>query len=358
MRRGVLFLALALCGGCIGEPPLKTRTDTHPAVTDDGWEVSLPEDQAFDVALLDLAYDDFFSDTPYYNAISLVIARNGRLVGEAYARGSEDREIKRNTQSATKSVTSLVFGIAVGDGLFPDLDQTLYSIIPDAFDGDTRKRAITLRHLLTMRSGIDFPNEDFSREMLMDRRRNQARRILAKPLYALPGEAFDYRDADPQLLASAVERVTGSQLDEIASERLFEPLGIKDWYWERNVDGTTLGAVSVFLRPRDLAKLGQLALQEGEWNGVQLLPQTWVQEATAIHSETTYEDTPYGYYWWVVPELDAYTAWGHGGNFIFVVPARQLVIVMTSFPYADDDDVGTTLEEFIPLTRLITDAAK
>jgi CubicO group peptidase (beta-lactamase class C family) len=358
MRIGILLCALFICTACISDPPLKVRGDTRAAATDDGWPVALPEDEGLDSERLESAYDLFFSDAPYYNAISLLIARDGRLVGEAYARGPADRTVKRNVQSATKSVTSLVFGVAVGDGSFPDLDRTLYSIIPEAFDSDPRKRDITLRHLLTMRSGVAFANGDFSEEMLMDRPRDQARRILAKPLHALPGEQFDYRDADPQLLASAVERVTGRQVAQIAAERLFGPLGISDWYWEANADGTTIGGAALFLRPRDLAKLGQLVLQEGTWNGAELVPPAWLRAATAEQSTTTDPATPYGYYWWLVPELGAYTAWGHGGNFIFIASAQRLVIVMTSLPSADDDNVGTVLSEFIPLARLIVSAAQ
>lgn len=359
MIHRALVLALAGCAACLTEPPLKTGTDILPAVTGDGWAVADPADEGLDPAALRTAYDAFFSDTAFFNAVSLIVARNGRLVGEGYARGASDREVKRNIQSATKSVTSMVLGIAAGDGWFPDLDRTLYSIIPDVFGADDlRKRDITLRHLLTMRSGIDFPNSSFTRELLQSRPRDQARYILAKPLFAVPGDSFYYRDADPQLLASAVERVTGRQLADIAAQRLFTPLGIEDWYWEANVDGTTLGAVALFLRPRDLAKLGQLALQNGVWNGTQLVPAPWLAEATAPHTASSEPRFPYGYYWWVVPELGAFTALGHGGNFALVVPAQQLLVVLTSLPSADDDDVGTTLEEFLPLARIIVGAAR
>jgi CubicO group peptidase (beta-lactamase class C family) len=342
-----------LSSSCITEPPLKVRGEILPPDLGDGLAVASPAAVGFDEDALAQAVDAFYSDTAFRNAVSLLVVRNRTLVLEAYARSAADRDVKRHTQSVTKSVTSLVFGIARDDGYFQDLDQVLFDILPQDFDAEPAKRSITLRHLLTMRSGIGFDNDDFSREMLMDRPRNQARYILAKPLVATPGSLFSYRDADPQLISSAFEAVTGRSLEDVARERLFAEMGIEDFYWERNVDGTPLGAHALFLRPRDLAKLGLLVLEGGTWNGTRLVSERWIQESTSIQTATDDSELGYGYYWWVVPELDAYSAWGHGGQFIFVVPAEDLVICMTSLPSVDDEAVGTTLPRFLPLVRLV-----
>jgi CubicO group peptidase (beta-lactamase class C family) len=220
------------------------------------------------------------------------------------------------------------------------------------------ERAITLRHLLTMRSGIAFDNDDFSLEMLVGRPGDPVRHILAKPLYDDPGARFDYRDADPQLLSSAVERETGRTLERLAREHLFGPLGITDYFWEADPAGTTLGPYALFLRPRDMAKIGQLVLQGGTWNGTQVVPSEWIRLSTSAQSSTNRGvHLSYGYYWWVLPELDAFTASGHGGNFIFVAPKEELVVVMTSLPHASDE-VGTTLERFLPLARGIRTAIR
>jgi CubicO group peptidase (beta-lactamase class C family) len=227
--------------------------------------------------------------------------------------------------------------------------------MPGAFDDDPAKRAITLHHVLTMRSGILFDNDNFTTEMIRQRHTDQARYILAKPLYNAPGVEFYYRDADPQLLSSAVEAVTGRSLAAIAAERLFGPLGITDHVWEANVDGSSFGPFGLFLKPRDLLKIGQLALQNGQWEGEHLVPADWIALATDVHTSTTYPDLFYGYYWWIVPELDTYSAWGRGGQFVLVVPADQLVILMTSLPSADDD-VGTMLPRFLPIARRVVGA--
>ncbi|HSH75872.1 MAG TPA: serine hydrolase, partial [Longimicrobiales bacterium] len=160
--------------------------------------------------------------------------------------------------------------------------------------------------------------------------------------------------ADPQLISSAFEEVTGQTLEDVARERLLSPLGIEDFFWEKNVDGTPLGAHALFLRPRDLAKLGLLVLRRGVWEGTRLVSEDWIDQSTSTRTASDSPDFGYGYYWWIVPELDAYAAWGHGGQFIFVVPSQDLVISMTSLPSVDDDTVGTTLSRFLPLARLVS----
>ncbi len=359
-RRWPLLLALLLLvlPGCVTEPDLKHRHDTLPPATGDGWAVSSPAAEGFDDAGLAQAIDLFYSETDYLNAVSLLVARNGKLVVEAYSRSQSQRDRKRHIQSAAKSMTSLVFGIARDQGYFPDLDRTLYSIMPEKFDADDRKREITLRHLLTMKSGIAFYNDDFSDIMLIDKPRDQARYILARPLYNVPGLEFRYRDADPQLVSSAVERVAGKTLEAIAREHVFSPLGIENYYWEANVDGTSLGAYGLVMRPRDLAKIGQLVLDRGRWNDEQLISEEWIDLSTSTQSETDDDAFGYGYYWWIVPEIGGFTAWGRGGNFVLVVPGDGLVVTMTSLPHTDEGVVGTSLRDFLPLVRLIIGATR
>jgi CubicO group peptidase (beta-lactamase class C family) len=353
------WLLVLVAAGCITEPDLKIRGTTTPVSMEDGWVISTPAAEQIDDGPLDEVTDLFFSDNAYYNAVGLIVARNGRLVFEAYARGPRDRTVPRNVQSTTKSLTSLAFGIARDEGHFPDLDRTLYSIMPEKFDADERKRAITLRHLMTMKSGIAFDNHDFAIEMLIDRPKDQVRYMLAKPMYAQPGDSFYYRDMDAQLLSSAVERVTGRAVAEIAEEGVFRPLGITNYFWESDVEGTTLGAFGLFMCARDLAKIGQLVLQRGRWENRQLVSEEWIDTSSSAQtgSDQAHGHRSYGFYWWVVPELNAFTTWGTGGNFAFVVPDRNLVIVLTSLPSTDDELVGTSLDDFLVLAHLIVGAS-
>ena len=149
-------------------------------------------------------------------------------------------------------------------------------------------------------------------------------------------------------------------LDEIAEEKLFDPMGIEDYYWERNADGDNWASQALYMRPRDLAKIGKLVLNQGNWDGEQLISAEWIEQATSIQTPQ-YDGQPedgtdpfYGFYWWIHPHLGAFTALGAGGQYIFVVPDEQLVIVMTSEPYVLDE---FSLEaDFFELVPMIMDA--
>jgi CubicO group peptidase (beta-lactamase class C family) len=302
-----------------------------------------------------------WNENAYYTAKSLLIIRHGKLVFENYCRDANDRDTIAHIQSVTKSVTSIVFGICRDQGFFPNLDTTLYALMPDKFPDDSLKRKITLRHLLTMRSGIRFDNDQYSDEVLNKKPEDIVRYILAKPMYAAPGEQFYYRDCDPQLISSTVQHVTGKSLVEIARTRLFEPMGITDFIWDPNHDGSSQGGHGLFLKPRDLARFGQLALHRGNWDGTQLVSEDWMTQSTSDQTDSLPAQDPpnlrYGFYWWVPNGENVYSAWGHGGQYICVLPQLDMVIVMTSMPSVNDDNVGTTMPEFLPLVYKIRDAA-
>jgi CubicO group peptidase (beta-lactamase class C family) len=357
---GLALVGLALLS-CLPSGRLKTSFDVVPQPLGDGWEIATPAEAGLDTGKVMEAYRMLWDENAYYNAKSLLIIRHGKLVFENYCRDTADRSLLGHIQSATKSVTSLVFGICRDQGFFPNLDTTLYALMPDKFPDDSMKRKITLRHLLTMRSGIWFDNDVYSDEVLNKKPDDIVRHILAKPLYAAPGEMFYYRDCDPQLISSTVQKVTGKRLVDIAQEKLFGPMGITDYVWDPNADGSSQGGHGLFLRPRDLAKFGQLALQKGEWGGQQLVSEEWVTLSTSDQTDTLPDQDPpnlrYGFYWWVPNGEGMFSAWGHGGQFACVLPELDMVVVMTSMPSTNDDYVGTNMTRFLPLVYKIRDAA-
>jgi CubicO group peptidase (beta-lactamase class C family) len=353
----IYFFISLLIGGCLEDSKLKIDLNMEPAALNDGWEISTPVDEGFDESALREAYNLFFSENDYVTGISLLVARNGKLVTEGYCRRDmKDRDVKRNIQSATKSFTSLVFGIAWDMEYFDNLDQKLYDIIPEDFDANLKKRDITLRHLLTMKSGLEFNNNDFAEELHVDSRKNQMKYILAKSLYADPGTEYWYRDCDPQLLGGAILKQTSMRLDAIADENLIGPMGITDYYWEKNADGHNWAAQALYMRPRDMVKIGILILNEGTWKAQQLVSEEWIEQSTSIQTEFPAPD--YGFYWWIyepdyprLPEVRAITAEGSGGQMLLIVPEKELIIVMTSEPYTDGQ---TSLEwEFFFLAEMI-----
>jgi CubicO group peptidase (beta-lactamase class C family) len=236
------------------------------------------------------------------------------------------------------------------------LDTTLCSILGEACAGlEPRKLAITLEHLLIMRSGIAFDNADFSVEMMVEKPANPLRYILDKSMYASPGERYYYRDADPQLVSYALQALTGHTEESLGAEYFFGLMGIRDYLWEQMPDGANTGAFALHLRPRDFAKLGQLMLDGGKWAGVPLISAEWI--ALASTAKLVTPDGPpdrplgYGYYFWIPNEPVSYAFCGHGGQFVLVVPAKGLVLVQVALPDTSGEMHGADIYDFVELTR-------
>ena len=359
---GALLIAFGLAG-CVPDARLKIPLNDVPAVLDDGWLVATPASQGFDAAKLKESYDLFFSEDDFVTARSLLVVRNGYLVAEGYCRDLDDIGRKRAIQSATKSVTSLLVGIAIDQGILDSVGRMLYSIVPDKFGAgaDEARRAITLRDLLTMKSGLDFSNDDFTLEMAYDVRGDGTAHILRKPLVHQPGTFYNYQDCDPYLVGAALERLAGASLEEFAVTNLFGKIGISDFIWLKQRDGTTYGAYGLYLTPRNLARLGKLVVQRGLWDGEQVVSSAWIDTSTAKQTDMDPESAghgfDYGFYWWRVPELGAFTAYGHGGQYVLVAPAKQLVIVMTAEPDTNGDAAEIGLPSFVDLARIVIEAA-
>lgn len=338
--RYLSFILPVALSGCLVDAQLKTGFNSDAADAGDGWDVSTPAAEGFNETRLRSAIAPLFAEDRYVTAISLIVVRNNKLVAEAYVRTPDDRYQKRQIQSITKCVTSLVFGIARDMGQFNNLDEKLYDIVPDAFDFDTGKRSITLRHLLTMNSGLDFNNEDFAHELFMEKQKGVMKAILAKPLFALPGQVYNYRDCDPQLLSGAIHVRSGITLDAMARDKLFGPMGITDYFWERNEDGDSWASEALFMRPRDMAKIGQLVLDKGTWKGKRLVSQDWIEQCISTQSDPNAGQPDnirfsFGFYWRIQPNHVAFEANGAGGQQILIIPEKELVVVFTCEPYVD-----------------------
>lgn len=341
--------------GCIQDAPFKVNNSTVPEKLNDGWEISTPQNENLDPDSVNKVHMALMDESRYFNALGLLIIKNGKIVFESYPQDQSDRDRVHTIQSATKSMTSLVFGTLVSDGLIDSLDKPLSSYFPDKFPDDSRKQKITIQHLLTMRSGLMIDNSQFSYNMMVEKPHDYLRHLLNLPLYADPGDSFYYRDCDPSITSYLIQKVTGRTEESIAKERIFTPLGITNYYWEQNFEGVTTGGFGLYLLPRDMARIGQMVLQNGKWNGKQLIDSAWIAEAVTVRAHTVWENIvwDYGYFWWILPQYHAFTMCGHGGNFVFVSPDQEMVIVLVSMPDTNDDYVGTSLKRFIELVKPI-----
>ena len=345
------FVAFAPIG-CWFDGKLKHDFGTVPASLDDGWEIGTPESVGLSPDALEGIHRVLLEEERFPGALGMLVIKDEKLVWEMYLRTPMDRDRYHHIQSATKSVTALAFGLARDDGRFPTLDATIADIFPEKMTGlDAVKQAITLRHLLTMSSGLDFDNSVFSMEMWVDKPADPLRHILDKSLYAAPGTVFRYRDADPQVIGYAIQRQVGIRERDLVARRVFEPLGIRDYFWESGGDGVTLAPHGLHLRPRDLAKVGQLVLDGGVWEGGRIVSQDWAVQMTSAQTTSSTKASDgsffdYGYYWWMVP--NGACAWGHGGQYVLLQPARRMVIVHIALPDTVDME-GSHLRDFLDL---------
>ncbi len=280
-----------------------------------------------DSALLDEAGDRADAELPDISA--LVVARGGSLVYERYYGGQEADE-PINVRSVTKSVVSTLIGIALADGDLESLDQTIGDLIPDRIpaDADPRTAGITVRSLLTMTSGLDWSAySDYPDLIASD---DWVTLTLSQPVVAEQGTTYVYNSGGSHLLSVIVTEVTGQDTAEFAQERLFDPLGIVPGKWERSPQDEATGGFGLHLTARDMAKLGRLYLDEGRWEGEQIVPADYVAEAITYQSAgDSTGGVPYGYQWWVT-EVYGYPvafALGYGGQFIYLVPDLDLVVV-------------------------------
>ena len=351
-RLGLVALSLPLAA-CLFDQDFKHDGPTTPEALADGWEISTPESEGLDPQALAAIHTELLDPERFVGALAFLVVKNGKLVFETYLQKLADRDHVHHLQSVTKSFTSLVLGIGRDQQWVPALDTPLCRIVAEHCQGlEPRKQAITLDNLLTMRSGLDFDSA-FCTEMWIDNPPDPIRHILDKPLYADPGTKFWYRDADPQLMSYALQALSGRTLESLAAEFLFGPLGITDWYWDHGGHGESMGPHGLHLRPRDLAKVGLMMADGGVWHGTPIIAAGWHDLSTTWKVDPDgHPRLGYGYYWWTVPEAAGYSAWGHGGQYAFVIPGQRLVLVMISMPDPSGETLhGGVLEEFVDLTR-------
>ena len=264
----------------------------------------------------------------------ILVARHGRLVAERHFRGSAVHR-PHNLKSASKSVLSALAGLAIERGLL-DLDQEIAGVLPEGRElDDPDKRAITVRHLLTMTSGLE--STSFGNYGSWVASRNWVRAALGRPLQTEPGTRFSYSTGGTHLLSATLSRAAGRSTHDFARSHLFDPLGIGPSAWARDRQGIHVGGNNLSLRPRDMLKFGQLYLNRGRWGGEQLLPWQWVDRSTRPAGLAAPRGRGriyggYGYLWWLrgPRERGAYIASGYGGQYIYVSPAEDMVVVVIS----------------------------
>jgi CubicO group peptidase (beta-lactamase class C family) len=344
-RLGVAFVLIALLAGCT--PAVSTPT-TPAYWPTDGWRSAAPEEQGTDSEKLAQMVEHIQQEK--LNLHSLLIVRNGYLVSELYAYPYSAGQV-HFIASVTKSVIGALVGIAIQKGDIQDVQQPLFSLLPEqrVANLDDQKKAITLENLLTQTSGLDCHENPAPGEAFMQASQNWVQFMLDLPMAAQPGTKFNYCTGAIQLLSAVLQKATGVSAREFANQNLFAPLGIgpiSEARWPSDPQGVTTGGFGLALTSGEMAKLGYLFLNQGQWDGETIVPAEWVSASTASHANQG-DKKEYGYLWWIDPQGKWFAALGRAGQHIFVYPAENLVVVFTSdLPYTHDADL-------VPLQELL-----
>jgi CubicO group peptidase (beta-lactamase class C family) len=326
----------------------------HAARAAGDWETVSFADAGFawDVAA---RIDEAVAKDQLRNLHSVVVARGGKLVFERYYTGNDATwgtplgmvtfgpDVIHDMRSISKSVVSLLYGIALADGKVPAPEQPVLDAFPEYADlaGDPQRRRITIGHVLSMKMGTEW-NEEIpytdpqNSEIAMDRAADRFRYVLDRPMVAEPGKQWAYNGGTSTLLARLIERGTDRELLDYARARLFEPLGIAVSQWVKVPGGPAAAASGLRLLPRDLAKIGELVLRQGRWGDLEVVPAAWLDESFKPRGRPD-AATSYGYQWWLGTHTGSHIPWiggfGNGGQRLFVTPELELVTAITAGNY-------------------------
>jgi CubicO group peptidase (beta-lactamase class C family) len=332
-----------------------TTETTEPLVPDDGsdyvpgaaWRVASPAALGLDTGIMDRLRSDVAAGR-YGTVDGVIVARYGYIGFEQYTGWSPSQP--HTMQSVTKSVTSLLFGIlAAREGASaPRLDRPVldvFSRYAGVQNADARKSALTLGHLLEMRTAMDFWEQPYAGSPLEQLNRSSGdwiRFVLDRPMTGVPGASWAYNSGAAIVSCGVIREISGAAPDAFARQHLFEPIGITGETWFRSpFDNLPHCGGGLGLKPMDLARLGYLVLRNGRWGDQVVVPEAWLTASTRPITRPTPGfftgfNAGYGYYWWLFPtsrggsDTGVITASGAGGQWLFVIPSLDLVVAVVA----------------------------
>jgi CubicO group peptidase (beta-lactamase class C family) len=262
---------------------------------------------------------------------SLLVSHQGSLVLERYVNGRRATQ-HANVKSVSKSVISALIGIAIEQGHIPSVREPITTYFPEFLAGDNNaiKRTITVEDLITMRSGLESTSGRNYGAWVTSK--NWVRFVLARPVETTPGTVMDYSTGSTHLLSAILTKATKKSTWQYAQEVFAKPLGFSLARWPQDPQGVYFGGNDMLFTPRQLVTIGELYLNRGRHGNRYVVPSRWVDDSFIPRGQSRFNDQLYGYGWWMreFAGEQAYFAWGFGGQYIFILPRLQLVVVTTS----------------------------
>ena len=366
---GILTLT---CKTKDNEDPSANRYAYHtPEQVEDGWTVTSANDVGLDINRL-INMMNYINSSDYHNIHSILIFKDNFLVFEEYFDGYEfswnppgsngdwiqyDRQVDHYLASVSKSITSVILGAAVLHGFIDNLNDKIVDLLPEYnYILTGGKENITLYHLLTMSSGLDWDEitdtDDNSRNdavqiYLVD---DPIEYILSLPLVYTPGQEFLYNSGGTNVLGAIVQKCTGISLLDFSNTFLFEPLNVEGGSWYALGENYVLASGGLFLRPRELAKIGYLFLNDGQWGAHQIISEQWINESISNHISTQGRTLPlaygYGYQWWLQnyhingSVHRSFLAAGWGDQYMIIFPEQDMMILFNGGNYFSSGSIS------------------
>jgi len=337
------------------------RAYLPPGQTGDNWAISTPDGEGMDIELIEEVVPKISKD--YEGIDGIVVVRHGKLILDEYFNGY-DSETPHKIFSVTKSIVGAVVGIAIEQGYLKSEEDSIKNYMKNYLtDKNPSLKNLTVKHILTMTTGLDWVElgDKNSQGLKVPFTNDWIEFVLSQSINSTPGTTFNYSSGNAMLLAPIIKNATGIQADKFADEYLFAPLGIKNYewvkmseFWTKTEDGEIPGVEeprslkydTVFsefpgtgsglkMRPRDIAKFGQLYLNNGQWDGKQILTEDWIKKSTQPH----FNNKVYGYLWRLTEfdfkntKIKCYYGTGFGLQKLYVFPTLDLVVVMTQENY-------------------------
>jgi CubicO group peptidase (beta-lactamase class C family) len=378
----ILTISL-LASGCEMYESSARFTYQYPDSLSDGFEVASLEDVNLNERLIEEAVNKIYSGR-YPEVHSMLIYKDGRLVLDEYFRGHKyqweapyhhgewvtwDRDMLHDLMSSSKSITSCLTGIAIEKGFIESVHQSIFDFLPDHQRfRNSGKEKITIEHLLTMTSGLDwkewsapYSSTENPNIGIWFQEEDPVSFILEKPLVSEPGTSFNYNTGHMHLLGEIIRNASGMNIDQFSRKYLFDPLKVDTLSWSQQFPNGEYDGNSLLLTPRAMMKFGVICLNNGNWNGNRIVSEEWVEKSTTAYGNNKGINIPeepsgklgYGYNWWTKVYsvqgtlVHMYTASGFGGQHIMVLPEVGTVVVFTGGNYLSRKPPFKILEKYI-----------